>query len=111
VESEIGGGEAIEGKGDRVGKFWGNEKGLREWERRNRRGGWEPAHAALPFDFGLPEVDQKTEAEVRGSQVVEALHGVGGGEAVHAFHFDNEQVLDEEAGEVTPDRVAFVGDG
>jgi hypothetical protein len=36
---------------------------------------------------------------------------VGGGEAVHAFHFDNEQVLDEEAGEVTPDRVAFVGDG
>jgi hypothetical protein len=36
---------------------------------------------------------------------------VAGGEAVHAFHFDNEQVLDEEAGEVAPDRVAFVGDG
>ena len=86
------------------------EKGLLEWERLNGRGGREPAHDALPFDFGLPEVDQKTEAEAGGSQVVETLRGVGGGEAVHAFHFDNEQVLDEDAGEVLADWVAFVGD-
>jgi hypothetical protein len=40
-------------------------------------------------------------AEAGGSKVVEALRGVGGREAIHASHFDDELV---------PDRVAFVGD-
>jgi hypothetical protein len=56
------------------------------------------------------EIDQKTEAEAGGSQVVEALRGVAGGEAIHTFHFDYEKILDEEVGKVLADRVALVAD-
>ena len=64
-------------------------KGLLGWERCDwdRLGGLEAVHDSLPLDFGVLEVDQKTEAEAGGSEIVEALRGVGCGEAIHAFDF------------------------
>jgi hypothetical protein len=100
MESEIG----------RRGILRGKELLSGSGRDQDRLGGLEAMHDSLPFDFGALEVDEKTEAEARGSQVVETLRGVAGGEAVHAFDFDYQEIFDNDVGEVLADGVAFVGD-
>ena len=63
----------------------------------------------LPLDFGLLEIDQKTEGPAGGSQIVEALRGVLVGEALHTFQLDHQHVFHEEIREEFSDVVALVG--
>jgi hypothetical protein len=53
---------------------------------------------SFPFDFGSLEVYQEGGFEAGHFQVVEALGGVFGGQAVYAFQFDQELVLDSDIG-------------
>jgi hypothetical protein len=99
MESEIGERGILKGKG-----LFRRERS--DW----RFGGLEAGHDSLPFDFGVLKIDEQAEAVVGGSQVVEALRGVGGGEAVHAFDFDYQEIFDKDVGEILADEVAFVGD-
>ena len=63
----------------------------------------------LPLDFGLLEIDEKTEGPAGGSQIVETLRGVFVGEALHTFQLDHQHVFDEDISTVFSDRVALVG--
>ena len=64
----------------------------------------------FPLDFGFLEVDQKTQAEAGGAQIVEALRGVVIGETIHAFQLDHQYVLDEDICKILSNVAAFVGD-
>jgi hypothetical protein len=66
---------------------------------------------ALPFDLGLLEVDQKTQAEARGSQIIEALCRVLVGETVYALQFDHQYIFDEDIRKVFADALVLVSDG
>jgi hypothetical protein len=63
---------------------------------------------SFPLDFGFLEIDEEAEGSVGGPQVVEALRGVFVGETVGTLEFDDEDVFDEEVGEVFTDAGAFV---
>jgi hypothetical protein len=65
---------------------------------------------ALPLDFGLLEIDQKTDGPAGGSQIVNALSRMFVGETFHTFQFNYEDVFNEDIGEVFSDTVVFVSD-
>lgn len=65
---------------------------------------------AFPFDAGFLEVDEEGDGEAGGFEVVEALGGVFGGEAVDALEFEEDAVFDDEVGVVVADLDAFVVD-
>jgi hypothetical protein len=65
---------------------------------------------SLDFDSGFLEVDEEAEGQAGGSEVVDALGGVLVGEAVGAFYFYQELVLDDYIGYVIAYGMAFVGD-
>jgi len=65
---------------------------------------------SLDFDSGFLEVDEEAEGQAGGSEVVDALGGVLVGEAVCAFYFYQELVLDDYIGYVIAYGMAFVGD-
>jgi len=62
----------------------------------------------LPLDFGLLEIDQKTDGEAGGSEVIEALRGVLAGEPLRTVQLDHQHVFDEDVGKVFSDGVALV---
>jgi len=62
----------------------------------------------LPLDFGLLEIDQKTDGEAGSSEVIEALRGVLAGEPLRTFQLDHQLVFDEDVGKVFSDRVDLV---
>src|ERR1017187_5407910 len=64
----------------------------------------------LPLDFGLVEIDEKTDGPTGGSQVVDTLRGVLTGQPFHTFQLDHQHVFDEQIGKVLSDRVTLVGD-
>jgi hypothetical protein len=64
----------------------------------------------LPLDFGPLEIDEKTDGEAGGSQIVETLRRVFAGEALRTFQFDHEHVFYEDIRKVLADTVALVGD-
>ena len=64
----------------------------------------------LPLDFGLLEIDEKTDGPAGGSQIVETLRDVFVGEVLYALQLDHEHVFDEDVGVVLTHGVAFVGD-
>src|SRR5664280_2354442 len=72
--------------------------------------GLKPVDDALPFDFGFLEIDQQTQPEAGGWQIVEALRSMLVGKTIHAFQFDHQDVLDEDVGKILADRLALVGD-
>ncbi|MGA2595993.1 MAG: hypothetical protein ABSH09_03170, partial [Bryobacteraceae bacterium] len=53
----------------------------------------------LSLDFRLLEIDRKADVPPRGPQVVDALRDVLVGETLHAFEFDNQNVLDKNVGD------------
>jgi len=65
---------------------------------------------SLDFDSGFLEVDEQAEGQAGGPEVVDALSGVLVGEALGAFHFYQELVLDYDVGYVIAYGMAFVGD-
>ena len=67
-------------------------------------------HDPLPLDFGLLEIDEKTNGPAGGSQIVDTLRGVLAGQPFHTFQLDHQQVFDEQIGKVLSDRVTLVGD-
>jgi hypothetical protein len=62
----------------------------------------------LPLDFRLLEIDRKADVPPRGPQVVDALRDVLVGETLHAFEFDNQNVLDKNVGRVLADALALI---
>ena len=65
---------------------------------------------ALPLDFGLLEIDEKTDGPAGGSQIVETLRGVLAGEPLHTFQLDHQHALDEQVGKVFSHRLTLVDD-
>ena len=65
---------------------------------------------ALPLDFGLLEIDEKTDGPAGGSQIVETLRGVLAGEPLHTFQLDHQYVFDEQVGKVFSHRLTLVDD-
>ena len=65
---------------------------------------------ALPLDFWLLEIDEKTDGAAVGTQIVETLRSVLAGEPIHTFPLDHQPVFDEEIRKVLSGRVALVGD-
>ena len=65
-------------------------------------------HDALPLDFGLLEIDEKTQGATGGPQVVEALCGVLIGKTINAFQLHHQHVLDQDIGKVFAHIVALV---
>jgi hypothetical protein len=65
---------------------------------------------ALPLDSGILEIDQETQAQVAGPQIVEALRGVLTRETIHTLQLDHQFILHEDVGKVLSDRVALIGD-
>ena len=70
----------------------------RHRRRLKRFGNLEPKVDTLPLDFGLLEIDRKTERPARSSRIVETLRGVFAGQAFHTFQFDHQHVFDERIG-------------
>ena len=64
----------------------------------------------LPLDFGLVEIDEKTDGPARGSQIVETLREVFVGEVVYTLQLDYQHVFDEDVGTVLTHGMALVGD-
>ena len=62
-----------------------------------------------PVYFGFLEVDEKAYGSVRSAEVIETLCGVFVRKALGAFQFDNENVFDQDVGEVFTYWMAFVG--
>ena len=62
---------------------------------------------ALPLDFGLLEIDEKTEGPAGSWQVVETLRGVFVREVLHTFQLDHQHVFDEEVSKVLSHRVTL----
>lgn len=46
-----------------------------------------------PFDFGILEVDQKTQAQSGGAQIVQTLRGVLVGQTFHALQFNGQDAV------------------
>ena len=65
---------------------------------------------ALPLDFWLLEIDEKTDGAAGGTQIVETLRSVLAGEPIDTFQLDHQHVFDEEIRKVLSGRVALVGD-
>jgi hypothetical protein len=65
---------------------------------------------SLPVEFRFLEVHEQAGIEAGRSKIVEALRSVLGGETVCALQFDQNQILDENIGEVLAYGEAFIGD-
>src|ERR1035437_8487032 len=75
-----------------------------------RFGNRKPMDDALPLDFWLLEIDEKTDGAAGGTQIVETLRSVLAGEPIHTFQLDHQHVFDAEIRKVISGRVALVGD-
>jgi hypothetical protein len=75
-----------------------------------RRSGMVIEDYSFPFGFRLLEVYQEAAGFSGDFKVVQTLGGVFGGEAVYAFQFDEEFVLDQDVGLVAANLAAFVVD-
>lgn len=65
---------------------------------------------ALPFDSRALEIDEQADGAAGGAEIVNALGGVLTGQPVDALQFDEQDVLNQDIGEVVADRTGFVCD-
>ena len=59
-----------------------------------RLGGLKPIHDTLPPDFGLVEIDKKTNRPTGGFQVVKTLGDMFVGKALDTFQFQHQDIFD-----------------
>jgi hypothetical protein len=71
----------------------------------------EPVDNPLPFDGWPLKIDLKAETTARDAQVVKALGGMLGRQALNTFQFDHQIVFDEDIRVVFSHILAPVGDG
>jgi hypothetical protein len=71
----------------------------------------EPQDDTLPLDFGLLEIDKKTEGQSRGSKIVETLRRVLVGETLDTFQLDHQHIFHEDAGKEFSSGLAIVSHG
>ena len=63
---------------------------------------------SFPFDFGLLEIDEKTNGAAGGSQIVLTLRGVFVGETLDTFQLNHQHTFDQDIRKVFANGVALV---
>src|SRR6266498_4039924 len=83
----------------------------RDSRRLGRLGNLKCEDETPPLDLGLLKINEQTEGQAGGSQIVKTLRHVFVGEAFGTFQLHHQHVLDKQIGKVFSPRVTLVGNG
>jgi hypothetical protein len=69
------------------------------------------ANDSLPLGFGFLEIDQQADGKAEGPEIVETLHHVLVVKPLDAFQLQDEDIFNDDVGEIFTDVMAFIADG